>query len=284
MTSVRAAAIRFSPERGEVAANRRATVELIEAAADRGAELVVLPELATSGYHLPGLDAARAASEPVPGPTTDAWTEVALARKLVIVGGICELGSDGTPRNSAVVVDGTGVLACYRKLHLWGGESKLFAAGDAPAPVVDTSVGRLGLGMCYDLWFPELARDLALRGADILIFPANLAVVESQDGLPQLSVMCAITTADMNHVHVILADRCGAEGDAEFLGALAIVRADGRLLAGPPPGRGPEMALADIDPAAARDKRWGAANDRFRDRRLHPGGSLYPAIELRHND
>jgi predicted amidohydrolase len=267
VTTTRVASVRFGPEIGEVAANRRASVTAIERAAAEGARLVVLPELASSGYSFADAAEARASAEPVPGPTTRAWQEVAARLEVVIVGGICELDEQGRSRNTVVVVDESGVCGRYRKLHLWGREQYLFVAGDERPPVVETSVGRIGLGICYDLWFPELSRDLAVRGAEILAFPSNLSASPAQDGLPHLDVVVAIATAHVNRVHLVVADRCRTERGHEWLGAALVVDADGNLLAGPPAGTDEAMAVATIDPARARSKRWDALNDLLGDRR-----------------
>jgi predicted amidohydrolase len=267
--TVRAASVRLAPVLGDPAASLARSTAAIEEAAAAGARLVVLPELASSGYRFADADQAAAAAEPIPGPTTDGWTALAHRLEVVIVGGVCELDPDGALRNSAVVVDGSGVRAVYRKLHLWGTEPDLFVAGDAPAPVVDTAVGRIGVAVCYDLWFPEQARALALAGAEILAVPANLTADAPQAGLPHLDVITAIATAHLNRVHVVLSDRCGREGETGegWLGAAVVVDASGELLAGPPPGTEPALAIADLDLAAARDKSWGDRNDLIADRR-----------------
>jgi predicted amidohydrolase len=264
--------VRFGPEIGAVAANRRASVAAIGRAAAAGARLVVLPELASSGYCLRDAAEARAAAEPVPGPTTRAWQEAADAFGVVVVGGLCEVDEDDRIRNTAVVVDAGGVRGRYRKLHLWGRESSLFVAGDERPPVVETALGRIGLGICYDLWFPELARDLAARGAELLAVPSNLSVSPTQAGLPHLDVIVALATAHVNRVHLVLADRCRPERGSEWLGAALVVDADGTLLAGPPPGSDEALAIADVDPERARRKEWGGLNDLLGDRR----GDVYP--------
>lgn len=264
MTPIRVAAVRLAPVPGGAVLNRRTIEELVERAAGLGARLVVLPELASTAYYL---DDARAVAEPIDGPTTRAWTGLAGRLGLVIVAGLCELGGNGALHNTAVVVDGSGVLGRYRKLHLWNGELDRFVAGSEPPPVVESAVGRIGLAICYDLWFPELARDLASRGAEILVYPSTFAAVAAPEGLPPLAVVCAVAAAHQNRVHAVVADRCGAEEGRAFAGTLAIARADGTLVSAPN-GSEPEIVVADLDPADARDKSWGSRNDLFADRRL----------------
>lgn len=275
MTAVTVAAVRLAPVLGDVEGNRARAVVAIVDATSRGADLVVLPELATSGYCFADVAEARAAAEPVPGPTSEAWTAAAAKTGAIVVGGICELDPDGALRNTAVVVGPEGLLARYRKLHLWGRETELFTTGDAAPPVIDTPAGRIGIGVCYDLWFPEHARGLALAGAEILAFPSNLSHSPPQDGLPHLDVVTALATAHVNRVHLVVADRCGTERGHRWLGAALVVDADGTLCASLPDDDRPATVLATLDRAAARDKRWGVWNDVLADRR--PG--LYgPAV------
>lgn len=262
------ASVRLAPVLGAVAENRAASVEAIASAAAGGADIIVLPELCTSGYAFHDADEARPAAEAVPGPTTEAWTRIAAATGAVVVGGILEVDDLGRLRNTAAVVDGSGVLARYRKLHLWGDENLIFRAGDERAPVVATAAGRIGVGVCYDLWFPELLRDLALRGAEVIAVPANLTGSETQPGLPHVDVMVAVAAAHVNRVHLVLADRCGDERGADWVGAACIVDASGQLVAPPPPGREPAVATARVDLDAARDKTWGPRNDLVGDRRM----------------
>jgi predicted amidohydrolase len=265
---VRVAAARLHPRLGDADGNRRRGAEAIEAAAREGAQLVVLPELASSGYVFSGPVEARAAAEPVPGPTSEAWGAAAARAGAVVVAGVCELAEDGVPRNSALVLDADGrLLAVYRKLHLWNREKEVFAPGDAPPPVVDTATGRIGVAICYDLWFPELPRRLALEGAELIACPSNFVGTESGPDLPHLDVVVAVATAHVNRVHLVVADRCGDERGTRWLGAALVADADGRLAAPPPEGAEPALAVADLDLARARDKSWGDANDLFADRR-----------------
>ena len=173
MPSVRVACQQIAPTVGDLAGNSRLTREAVAEAVAAGARLVLLPELSTSGYVFESVDEARACAEPADGPALRGWADEAARGEAVVVGGFCELGEDGKLHNSAAVVDSTGVVAVYRKIHLWDREQLFFAAGSEPAPVVATSVGRVGVCVCYDLNFPEVARGLALGGADIVAVPTN---------------------------------------------------------------------------------------------------------------
>ena len=126
-------------------------------AAREGARLVVVPELATSGYVFSSLQEARAWAEPLDGRTVTLWSDLASELGLVIVGGLSELDAEAL-YNVSVIVDPSGLRARYRKAHLWGDEPDFFVPGDALPPVVDTAVGRVATMVCYDLEFPEWSR------------------------------------------------------------------------------------------------------------------------------
>src|SRR5262249_41676473 len=154
------------------------------------------------------------------GPTLAAWSESARRHGVTVVGGFCEWDSAKSQVfNSSVVLD-RGELACvYRKLHLWGDEQALFTAGPAAAPVVDTSNGRLGLGICYDLEFPEVARGMALAGAQLLAFPTNWPRSDSvPDGERSMLRTLAMATARLSRVFVAVCDRTGVERGLTFEG------------------------------------------------------------------
>src|ERR1700679_513931 len=123
---------------GAVEANRKLAADAVQAAAGRGARLVVLPELCDSGYVFESAAEARElATSAADGATLRQWRELAAAHDIVIAGGFCELGPDGLLYNSAAIVDGSGTRALYRKVHLFGSEKKVFTPGDAPPPVAE---------------------------------------------------------------------------------------------------------------------------------------------------
>src|SRR5690242_13581625 len=159
---------------GDVTANRSAAAAAVEEAARVGAELVVLPELCDSGYVVDSAAEARELAAPVEGNATlREWHKLSMHYGSAIAGGFCELGEDGQLYNSAAVVGVDGVLAVYRKAHLWDAEKLVFTPGDGPPPVADLPFGRVGLMICYDLEFPEWVRLAALAGADLIAAPVN---------------------------------------------------------------------------------------------------------------
>jgi predicted amidohydrolase len=264
---VRVACCQISPDVLSPQRNAELTRAAIATAVDEGAQLVVLPELAHSGYVFSSVAEAHAAATPRDGEVLQSWAAEAARGDALVVGGFCELGADGQLFNSSVLLSAEGVLAVYHTLHLWGEEPRWFAAGEEPAPVVLTPHGLIGLAVCYDLEFPELTRGLALQGAELIVVPTNWPHEhEPPDGRPIIHSLAAMT-AYWNKVFVAVCDRCETERGLEFEGGSVIAGPDGAMLAGPVANRGVETIYADCDLAQARDKRNGEHNDAFADRR-----------------
>jgi predicted amidohydrolase len=257
----------MSPEVERPERNSERASEAIAAAVAGGAQIVVLPELVNSGYVFESADEARAAAEPRDGALLEAWAAEAARGDALVIGGFCELAADGSVYNSSALVDGDGVVAVYRKLHLWDAEARWFSAGDEQAPVIDTRHGKIGLAVCYDIEFPELTRGLALAGAELIVLPANWPHdPDPVDGRPVLHSLAAVT-AYFNKVFVAVCDRCGTERGVEFQGGSVIADPAGSLRAGPVSDRGTSTISADCDLNTARDKRTSQRNDAFADRR-----------------
>jgi predicted amidohydrolase len=246
----RIAVAQYEPRVGELDANRAQAVRWATAAATQGADLIVLPELASSGYVFTDQEEAqRAAEDPDDGPMAHALRDVCATHGCHIVAGLNERDGD-CRHNSAVLVGPSGRLATYRKLHLFYNEQTWFEPGD-DLPVVDLPIGRVGIIICYDLWFPEPARALALAGAEIIAVPTNWVAsfkrtVWDDRGYCQGDYV-AMATAAQNGVVMACADRIGTEREVAFLGASIIVGADGWPVAGPASKDGEELLVADVD-------------------------------------
>jgi predicted amidohydrolase len=264
---VRVAVHQLAPVIGDLAGNRARALAALDAAADEGARIVVLPELAASGYVFRDAAEARALAEPRDGPTLSGWADRAAAHELVVVGGFAEDGGDGRLYNSAALIDASGVRAVYRKAHLWDRESLVFTPGDDPPAVVDTPHGRIGVMVCYDLEFPEWVRVAAVRGAELLCVPTNWPREARPDGERPMEVLRAMVAASTNRMAVAVCDRCGEERGVTWVAGSAIAGPDGWLLAGPPQEPAPVLLAADLDLSAARDKARGPRNDAHQDRR-----------------
>jgi predicted amidohydrolase len=253
---------------GETAANRAAAAAAIGEAAASGAELVVLPELCDSGYVFTGEPEARALAAPaMDSPTLREWQALAGRHATTIAGGFCELGQDGLVYNSAALVSGDGILALYRKAHLWDAEKLVFTPGDAPPPVADLPFGRVGLMICYDLEFPEWVRIPALAGADLIAAPVNWPAMPVPTGERPCDVVRVQADASVNGVFIAVADRCRAERGVSWVGGSVIVAPDGYPLAGPVTADAPAVLVASCELARARNKQTSTHNDVFADRR-----------------
>ncbi|MCZ4494482.1 MAG: putative hydrolase [Conexibacter sp.] len=267
------ACCQLAPQLGELERNRAASCAAIVAAADAGARVVVLPELAVSGYVFAGTEEARALAEPVDGPTVSAWAALARERDLVVVGGLCERDGD-VLRNSAVLIDAGGLRAVYRKAHLWDREAQVFAAGSAAPPVVETAVGRIGIVVCYDLEFPEWVRLPALAGADLLCAPVNWPAAPRPAGERPAEVVRVQAAAATNRMFIAACDRTGTERGVAWVGGSVIVDPDGFPLAGPAGPHDVTTLVARCRLGDARDKRLGERNDALADRRPELYGPL----------
>ncbi|HEX5119919.1 MAG TPA: nitrilase family protein [Pseudonocardiaceae bacterium] len=274
-TSTRVACCQYGPRVGEPEANRARGVRAIRDAAEAGARVIVLPELASSGYVFRDRDEAARLAEPVDGPTVTEWGALAADLGVVVVAGLCERGEDGALFNSAVVLDESGLRAAYRKVHLWDTEKLVFETGDAPPPVVTAAGVRLGVLICYDLEFPEWVRIPALAGAQLLCVPTNWPRFPRPAGQRPIEVVRAQAAASVNRMFVAACDRVGAERGVDWVGGSVIVDADGWPLAGPAPGDDEFLLSADCRLGEAVDKAISDRNDVFADRRT----DLYAAIE-----
>jgi 5-aminopentanamidase len=266
VSEVAVACCQLGPRVGELEANRARARAAILTAAENGARIVVLPELANSGYVFADAREARTSAEPLDGPTVGEWGALAREHDLVIVGGVCE--DDGSVlRNASVIVDGTGVRAAYRKAHLWDRESLFFEPGAEPPPVVETAHGRIGTMVCYDVEFPEWVRLAALAGADLLCVPTNWPREPRPATERPAEVVRVQAGASSNRMFIAACDRCGGERAVDWVAGTVIVGPDGYPLAGPVCADEPATITAQCDLAQARDKRTSERNDVFADRR-----------------
>jgi 5-aminopentanamidase len=268
---IRIACQQLAPVIGDLEANRVIALAAIREAVDNGADVVVLPELITSGYMF---DSPEEAAEVAIGPGHEIlveWAAEAARADIVLAGGFCELGDDDRIYNSAAVLDATGLRAIYRKLHLWDREKLLFTPGSAPPPVLDTRIGRVAVIICYDLEFPELTRSVALAGTQLLLVPTNWPLVPRPEGEHPPEAMIAMGAARVNRMAVACADRVGLERRQEWTGGTTIIGVDGWVAA---ESRAAGLVAADVDLEPALDKRLTDHADAFGDRRPE----LYTAI------
>ena len=247
----------------DTAVNLQASLTGIEDAADRGARLVLLQELHRSSYFCQQEDAAHfALAEAVPGETTRLLGELAARLNIVIVASLFERRAAGLYHNTAVVMDCDGSLAGrYRKMHIPDDpgyhEKYYFTPGDLGFTPIDTSLGTLGVLVCWDQWYPEAARLMALAGADILLYPTAIGWDDGDTKDEQSRQLDAWLTVQRSHaisncLPVMVCNRVGLEPGPgggpgiRFWGNSCIIGAQGELLsrAG---SVSPSVELADID-------------------------------------
>ncbi len=185
-----------------------------------------------------------------------------------IVAGIAESAGD-VLYNAAVIVGPEGYIGTYRKAHLWDQENVFFARGDLGFPVFDTALGKVGVAICYDGWFPETFRQLALGGAEIVCIPTNWVPMPDQ---PAGEAAMANNTlhraaAHVNGLFIACADRVGTERGQPFEGQSLIVGPKGWPLAGPASRDRTETLSALVDLDAAGRKDLNRFNSLLRDRR-----------------
>ena len=275
MTSVVVACCQFAPVLGEAEANRALAADAVTAAAAGGASIVVLPELASSGYVFQSPAEVRASAETAGGETVTSWERLAAEHGIVIVGGFCE-ASGAEVFNSAALVDPDGLRSVYRKAHLWDNEKRWFTPGRAAPPVVATRFGRIAMMICYDLEFPEWVRLPALDGAQLLCAPTNWPAFPRPDGERPAEVVRVQANAAVNRMFIAACDRTGDERGVGWVGGSVIVDADGWPLAATGQAAGRDLAAVTSGPvtiaAACRleealDKGIGPVNNVHADRR-----------------
>lgn len=251
---------------GDREANSATVRAAIERAAADGAQVVVLPELASSGYVFADRAELEALAEPRDGATVTAWAELAATLGVLIVGGFPERAGDAV-YNSAAVVGPSGVLGFYRKAHLWDTEHAVFDLGDDVPLVVDTDLGRIGVMICYDVEFPEWVRAAALAGADLLCVPVNWPLLPRPDGERPTEQIRVLAGAGINRLPIAVCDRTGVERGVEWTGGSVITDADG-YPAALAQYREPGIVVADVDLAQSRVKKFNDNNHVFDDRRV----------------
>lgn len=264
---------------GRSAENLSLAMRRIQEAFAMGADIVVLPELAISGYVVDAELAARVA-EPLNGPSVTALTEITARHGGLVVVGFCEQAG-GDLFNSVVVVGSDGPVLHYRKLHLFDQEKDVFAPGDLGLPVAETRYGVLAVCICYDLRFVEVMRIFALRGVDLLIAPA--AWVRGFDKSGPTSgatrhVDTLLAQANLNQIAAVAVSQvAGASHDGPAtLGGSVACDAYGELLAGPLSRSTADSVIASIDLDAVRSSRLRSARIRPReDRRTDVYGMSY---------
>jgi predicted amidohydrolase len=257
--------IQFAPHLANLEATLRDLQRLMPSAA--GSDLVVLPELCNSGYNFISKEQAWDSSEnAIAGRFTQYLISACHEHGCAIVSGLNERDGDKL-YNSAILVTRDGLLGKYRKLHLYLNEKDFFLPGNLGAPIFELNGIRLGMLICFDWWFAEVWRLLALKGADIICHPSNLVI----PGKCQRAVPIHAMT---NKVYVVTANRIGTEGDLWFTGGSVVCDTKGTVI-GAAPEREEAVLTVEIDPFAARNKAVNLRNNLFDDRRTDVYAELF---------
>jgi omega-amidase len=254
MRTIQAAAIQFNVTQGDVDANRDYVRAALRRVAGQGANLAVLPEMWSSGFAYRNLNelAGRTAG------IVEELLQLSQELKLVIVGSMPEPHGEKV-FNTVYVIDNGCLKGTYRKLHLFSllGEDKAFDSGDSWL-LAETSIGKVGVIICYDLRFPELSRRLALEGAAVICVPAQWPKPRQEHWRTLLRAR-----AIENQLFVVACNACGPIGKLDFFGMSMIIDPKGEVLA--------EGEEAEIEISAPLDMQlmadWRAQIPCFNDRR-----------------
>jgi predicted amidohydrolase len=245
---VKVAAVQMDPRIMANSQNLETVLLQARVAAGNSAKLVVFPECALTGYVFASREEAIPFMETIPGPSTAKLAACCQELGIHIIAGLLEIDADRC-FNAAVLVTPEGLVEKYRKNHLpFLGVDRFMDPGNQPFRVHTTSIGNIGMHICYDCNFPESARVLSLLGADILVLPTNWP-----GGRGKIAGYVINTRAYENKVHLIAADRVGTERGTRFIGTSKIINAWGDTLA-EASSTDEEIIYAEISLAEARQK------------------------------
>ncbi len=256
------------------ARNLRTALDKIASAVKKGAKLVCLPELFRSLYFCQKQDyKCFQLAEPIPGPTTQALSSAAKKHKITLVSSLFEKRTGGLYHNTAVVFGPNGkILGTYRKMHIPDdpgfNEKFYFTPGDTGFQPIDTPAGRLGVLVCWDQWYPEAARLMALRGAQILIYPTAIGWARGEKKEVCQDQRSAWQTIQRSHaiangLFVLSINRTGRENNLDFWGTSFISNPIGNVVSEAPTDR-PEIlhATLNLSETTTTRQHWPFLRDR----------------------
>ena len=248
------------PQFGNIQDNLCRIEEMLDG---KRADLFVLPELFSTGYRFKKMDEAHQYAELVPGGAVTSFL-TSLAKKIntYFIAGLVEIDDDRI-YNSSITVGPEGFIGRYRKIHLFDTEKACFHSGTEAPPVFNLNGTKVGVMICFDWRFPEIARSLALNGAEIIAHPSNLVLPHCPQAM--------ITRCLENRVYAITANRVGNENRVpdevlHFIGQSQVVDPDGNILIRASEIE-EEVQIVEIDLGKAREKFINSKNDIFKDRR-----------------
>lgn len=252
-TQYRVAAIQYEPMLGEKEKNITDLLRLVEEAAQHNARLIVLPEMATTGYCWESRTEIAPYVEPIPGPTTDRFQQLAAQYDCFIALSLAEVDlATDVYYNCMALIGPQGLIGTYRKVHSYMSEPRWARDGDQGMPVWETPLGRLAGLICQDASFFEAARIPALHKADVLLFPTNWL----EEKCPSSWWMAR---AFENGVYFIAADRYGIERGVQFSGGSCVIDPDGTIQDYLDNGEGIVYGVVDL--TRSRNKSWGSSQE-----------------------
>lgn len=250
--------VQFNPIFGQVDKNLTQIERLI---GHCRADLLVLPELCTTGYNFISKKEVQQLAEPINGLSINALRQISIKTGIALVAGFAERSGKRT-FNSAALLKPSGQVDIYRKIHLFFNEKKYFTPGDSGFKVFSLGRVKIGMMICFDWLFPEAARTLALQGAQIICHPSNLVLPFCPDSMP--------VRALENRVFTVTANRIGRENrghsDLRFIGQSVIVAPNAKVLFRASKDK-EAVQIVEIDPTEAYDKNITDLNNIFQDRR-----------------
>ncbi|MEX0629514.1 MAG: carbon-nitrogen hydrolase family protein [Chloroflexota bacterium] len=263
--TIRVAACQIDPQLGEVDRNLEHIERVVAEAATAGAQLVVLPEAAVTGYVFENLDEALTVAQRAVAVAEQRLADAAMKAGVALIVGTLEAEAREV-FNTALIFSGDGRRYRYRKMHLpYLGVDRFATPGPDPPEVYDLAGMRVGVLICYDLRFPEAARICALEGADLVALPTNWPVgVQFHPGI------FAPARAAENHVYLLACDRVGEERGTTFIGRSILLDFNGKELAVANDTQ-EAILFGDVDPDLARqthhrripgEHEWDTINDR----------------------
>lgn len=256
---MKAAVVQTKPEFGQKARNIERAITLMETVS---ADIYLLPELFSTGYLFSSRDELASLAEPVKGEVFDALSRFSESKGCMVFAGWAESQEEKLYNSSMLLKDGE-LLGVYRKLHLFKDEKSIFDPAENHPMVIKTPEADLGLMVCFDWVFPEMARTLTLKGAQVLCLCANLVLPYCQQAM--------ITRSIENGVFTLLANRVGTEENGPtsltFTGCSEIIDNRGQVLAKASLDK-EEVIFAEIDPSSANNKKITPTNDLIADRRV----------------
>jgi predicted amidohydrolase len=254
----------IEPRIGKIDENLEKTKEILGRARKDDIEVLVLPELANSGYAFDSRsEAFESAEESDEGKFSRLlrdWSK----RGGLVISGLCEKDGEKIYNSAVVFAEGSHILT-YRKVHLFNKEKLWFAPGTAEPPTFRFKDACFGVMVCWDWAFPEMARILALKGAQVILHPSNLVLPYCFDAMKIRSLE--------NHLFTVTCNRTGTERDLEFSGKSQITSPRGETLLSLD-NRAPELGILDINPSHANEKKLTPRNDVLADRKPEIYGRL----------